>query len=200
MKRLIPLLMIILILPSCFYGELPNETSADIASETEAFSEDPETVPVYEYTPSLSSKNEISEVGITIGGVTVEAEKLVDVSYDCIGYDSEKDQYRYSTYGENSINFTEDKLKNFPIMRSKETAEITVLVDNLEWNSSIISVNGPDDYNLKGNRVDLPKDKGIYFLVVYVSVENPRNNENLTPIVGETYVSSYQYVVGIVVE
>ena len=77
--------------------ELPY---TDITTESETT-----TGMQYEYTPSLGSIDQLSEVGVTIGDVTVEAQKHVSAVYSCIGKDEATGEFIYSTLGEGIIFF-----------------------------------------------------------------------------------------------
>ena len=194
MKRTVLVLMLILILPSCYSGELFDETSLKSESEAAVLSK-------YNYSPSLSSKDRISEVGITVDGITVEAQKYIYASYTCTAYDAERETYLYSSYGESVLDYDEELLGSIPIMRGGAKAEITVMGEDPANSTAIYCLEGQQVYDVtKSNIVELPQEKGVDFLVVKLSADHPRRNESITPTVGERYVSEYQYVVGIVVE
>ncbi|MBO5701772.1 MAG: hypothetical protein J6S71_04985 [Clostridia bacterium] len=155
----------------------------------------------YEYTPSIGSLEQISEVGVTIGNVTVEAQKHISAVYNCIGKDEASGEFIYSTLGEGIINFEKGIPKGCPILRAEGSAEITVLTDNLGFTMSLYDMSGRNDVmGVEEKTITLPTVPGLYYLNIFVDIDHPQINDEIVPVVGSEYVAEYRYLVAIVVE
>ena len=175
-------------------GEKAPQTEATTESETTLGTQ-------YEYTPSLESPEQISEVGVTIGNVTVEAQKHISAEYDCIGKDEASGEFIYSTLGEGIIFFEKGIPDGCPILRAEGSAEITVLTENRGFDMSLYDMSGKNDkMNVEGTTISLPTAPGLYYLNIFVTVDHPWINDEIVPTVGSKYVAEYRYLVAIVVE
>ena len=155
----------------------------------------------YEYTLSLESPEQISEVGVTIGNVTVEAQKHISFAYYCTGKDEASGEFIYSTLGEGIIFFEKGIPDGCPILRAEGSAEITVLTENRGFRMSLYDMSGKNDkMNVEGTTISLPTAPGLYYLNIFVNVDHPMINDEIIPVVGSEYVSQYRYLVAIVVE
>ena len=122
----------------------------------------------YEYTPSIGSLEQISEVGVTVGNVTVEAQKHISAEYNCIGKDEASGEFIYSTLGEGIINFKKGIPDGCPILRAEGSAEITVLTDNLGFTMSLYDMSGRNDVmGVEGTTITLPTAPGLYYLNIF---------------------------------
>ena len=173
--------------------ELPY---TDITTESETT-----TGMQYEYTPSLGSIDQLSEVGVTIGDVTVEAQKHVSAVYSCIGKDEATGEFIYSTLGEGIINFDKGLPEGCPVLRASSYAEITVTTENLGFYMSLYDMSGKNNKNgIEGTTIFIPSAPGLYYLNIFVNVDHPWINDEIVPTVGSEYVTQYRYLVAIVVE
>jgi hypothetical protein len=155
----------------------------------------------YEYTPSIGSLEQISEVGVTVGNVTVEAQKHISAEYNCIGKDEASGEFIYSTLGEGIIFFEKGIPDGCPILRAEGSAEITILTENRGFHMSLYDMSGKNDkMGVEGTTISLPTTPGLYYLNIFVDVDHPMINDEIIPVVGSEYVSQYRYLVAIVVE
>ena len=155
----------------------------------------------YEYTPSIGSPDMISEVGVTIGQITVEAQKYVSACYSCIAKDDATGEFLYSTMGEGIIFFEKGSPDGCPILRAEGSAEITVLTENLGFRMYLYDMSGKNDVRgVEGTTIYLPTAPGLYYLNIFVDVDHPQINSEMVPVSGTKYVSQYRYLAAIVVE
>jgi hypothetical protein len=155
----------------------------------------------YEYTPSIGSLEQISEVGVTVGNVTVEAQKHISAEYNCIGKDEASGEFIYSTLGEGIIFFEKGIPDGCPILRAEGSAEITILTENRGFHMSLYDMSGKNDkMGVEGTTISMPTAPGLYYLNIFVDVDHPMINDEIIPVVGSEYVSQYRYLVAIVVE
>ncbi len=193
----------VLVLTSCTNSNGTDDTSGDQnISDTDISTSNGTSLNIqYEYTPSIESPDLISEVGVTIGNVMVEAQKHIMYVYECTGKDEASGEFQYTSTGEGYINFNKGIPDGCPILRAEESAEITVLTDNLGFDMSIYDICGENGaYNVEGTTISLPTAPGLYFLNIFVSVDHPQINNEIVPVVGNEYVEAYRYLVAIVVE
>ena len=155
----------------------------------------------YEYTPSIGSLEQISEVGVTVDNVTVEAQKHISAVYNCIGKDEASGEFIYSTLGEGIINFDKGIPEGCPVLRASLYAEITVTTENLGFYMSLYDMSGKNNKNgIEGTTIFIPSAPGLYYLNIFVNVDHPWINDEIVPTVGSKYVTQYRYLVAIVVE
>ena len=202
MKKTTLFLVFIAVLVFAFTSCTQLNGIGEKAPQTEATTESETTLGTqYEYTPSLESPEQISEVGVTIGNVTVEAQKHISAEYDCIGKDEASGEFIYSTMGEGIIFFEKGIPDGCPILRAEGSAEITVLTENRGFDMSLYDMSGKNDkMNVEGTTISLPTAPGLYYLNIFVNVDHPWINDEIVPTVGSEYVSQYRYLVAIVVE
>lgn len=155
----------------------------------------------YEYTPSIGSPDMISEVGVTIGHITVEAQKHISAVYNCTGKNEASGEFIYSTLGEGIIFFEKGIPDGCPILRAEGSAKITVLMENLGFRMSLYDMSGRNDVRgVEGTTIYLPTAPGLYYLNIFVDVDHPLINDEIVPVIGNQYVAQYRYLAAIVVE
>ena len=155
----------------------------------------------YEYTPSIGSLEQISEVGVTVGNVTVEAQKHISAVYNCTGKNEASGEFIYSTMGEGIIFFEKGIPDGCPILRAEGSAKITVLTENLGFRMYLYDMSGKNDVRgVEGTTIYLPTAPGLYYLNIFVDVDHPLINDEIVPVIGNQYVAQYRYLAAIVVE
>jgi hypothetical protein len=155
----------------------------------------------YEYTPSIGSLEQISEVGVTVGNVTVEAQKHISAVYNCTGKNEASGEFIYSTLGECIIFFEKGIPDGCPILRAEGSAKITVLTENLGFRMYLYDMSGKNNVRgVEGTTIYLPTAPGLYYLNIFVDVDHPWINDEIVPVIGNQYVAQYRYLVAIVVE
>ncbi len=177
----------------------PPESSNEATQAQSGFVHDTAKYPLSE---SLDSEASVSEVGLSVGGVTVEGKKYIHASYECTGFDSEKNEYIYTTVGE-SLEPDLDKLTELPegcpvikyaddikVIASLETTEISCYYRAMEEAEDGAVYSGSEP----------PTAPGMYWLLVDAEVPSPLFDQSITPEVGQTYYAGYRYLFAVVVE
>jgi|LSQX01.2.fsa_nt_gb hypothetical protein len=153
----------------------------------------------YPLSEGLASEAFINEVGISVGGVIVEGKKYISASYSCIGWNCESLQYQYTTLGENSY----PDLKNntipdgCPVVRYSSDLRLIIDIEATGSNYIYYSFEPLPDGSLYSKTAP-PTVPGMYWLLVYVDVPNPMNNNEIVPVVGNEYIAQYKYLFAIV--
>jgi hypothetical protein len=155
----------------------------------------------YPLSEGLASEAYINEVGISVGGVIVEGKKYISASYSCIGWNGESMQYQYTTLGENSYpDLQNDTVPDgCPVVRYSSDLRLIIDIDTTGINYLYYSFEPLPDGSLY-SKTTPPTVPGIYWLLVYVDVLNPMNNNEIVPVVGNEYIAQYKYLFAIVFE